>query len=33
VGFLTWQAVQVVAAGLAGLLILRDRWGQVPTTT
>jgi len=25
VGFLAWQAVQVVAAGLAGLLILRDR--------
>lgn len=25
VGFLVWQAVQVVAAGLAGLLILRDR--------
>lgn len=24
-GFLAWQAVQVVAAGLAGLLILRDR--------
>jgi len=29
VGFLAWQAVQVVAAGLAGLLILRDRQSSV----
>jgi uncharacterized phage infection (PIP) family protein YhgE len=30
VGFLAWQAVQVVAAGLAGLLILRDRSSSAP---
>jgi phage-related protein len=30
VGFLAWQAVQVVAAGLAGLLILRDRSSSGP---
>jgi hypothetical protein len=30
VGFLAWQAVQVVAAGLAGLLMLRDRTIRAP---
>ena len=29
VGFLLWQGVQVVAAGLAGLLILRDASGRL----
>jgi hypothetical protein len=32
VGFLAWQGVQVVAAGLAGLLILRRRWTTVVVT-
>ena len=30
VGFLAWQAVQVVAAGLAGLLILREKSSSDP---